>query len=540
MVKFPKPSLRKRRVRYDRAIRAMLDERPSARLSSRRPGSCAVSSRKRLPGGSHSPSRSKVPELFGLLDDRIPNSTYCRTILQSRSQSHTEETGEAPHEPIVVDPAPGRILPSRVSQVPWTDNTSKVLFLPPDHRPVLVVLSSGTCPLLTAKIPMANEVTENVAAQHHESPADLAFVAPRTNDLSVGSSVEPWRHHHDRNLDLLHNTPNASHSDAAIVINNNLPEAKRFEEGPSKSSTSLLGKRRSPPSEPEATDASQTRQKSGPVVSVEQQASALAVIPSPLSVGTTTGNTAAPVEPSNTTSGEAPPKSPSAITVLNPTQQQQPQTEEEEGGLKLLFAASLLQQTSGGTHNTNVTDSKSHNAHTPFPDLASTLPTVPVATSVSTPSNNGGAATVAVPTDHDVLCGRGGLINKHPGNVVYRKVVEYNKAVYKQVPKRHRILVPQSIVQTIRNSGGRFLQSTHTSWTEIPPHRAVQKTSQALREKPRGDEDEFELQEDDISAAGNQKNSSDSVGQHNSSDTYIDKNNSNEGSDNGGGWIVAT
>jgi hypothetical protein len=413
-------------------------------------------------------------------------------------------------------------------------------FLPPDHRPVLVVLSSGTCPLLTAKIPMANEVTENVAAQHHESPADLASVAPRTNDLSVGSSVEPWRHHHDRNLDLLHNTPNASHSDAAIVINNNLPEAKRFEEGPSKSSTSLLGKRRSPPSEPEATDASQTRQKSGPVVSVEQQASALAVIPSPLSVGTFTGNTAAPVEPSNTISGEAPPKSPSAITVLNPTQQQQPQTEEEEGGLKLLFAASLLQQTSGGTHNTNVTDSKSHNAHTPFPDLASTLPTVPVATSVSTPSNNGGAATVAVPTDHDVLCGRGGLINKHPGNVVYRKVVEYNKAVYKQVPKRHRILVPQSIVQTIRNSGGRFLQSTHTSWTEIPPHRAVQKTSQALREKPRGDEDEFELQEDDISAAGNQKNSSDSVGQHNSSDTYIDKNNSNEGSDNGGGWIVAT
>lgn len=128
MVKFPKPSLRKRRVRYDRAIRAMLDERPSARLSSRRPGSCAVSSRKRLPGGSHSPSRSKVPELFGLLDDRIPNSTYSGKIPPSRSQSHTEETGEAPHEPIVVDPAPGRILPSRVSQVPWTDNTSKVLF----------------------------------------------------------------------------------------------------------------------------------------------------------------------------------------------------------------------------------------------------------------------------------------------------------------------------------------------------------------------------------------------------------------------------
>lgn len=86
-----------------------------------------------------------------------------------------------------------------------------------------------------------------------------------------------------------------------------------------------------------------------------------------------------------------------------------------------------------------------------------------------------------------VLCGRGGGINKHFGNIVYRRVVEYNKKVYKQVPKRHRMLVSRSIVQAILNAGGRFLQEQSSSgttiWTEIPIRRAVQKTSQALRER---------------------------------------------------------
>jgi hypothetical protein len=88
-------------------------------------------------------------------------------------------------------------------------------------------------------------------------------------------------------------------------------------------------------------------------------------------------------------------------------------------------------------------------------------------------------------------------------------VVEYNKRVYKQVPKRHRMLVSRSIVQAIINAGGRFLQqqdevdivaSTNNTgskdsngddvkstkqcrWTPIQIRRAVQKTSQALRER---------------------------------------------------------
>jgi hypothetical protein len=129
------------------------------------------------------------------------------------------------------------------------------------------------------------------------------------------------------------------------------------------------------------------------------------------------------------------------------------------------------------------------------------------------------------PQDLDVLCGRGGLINKHvgtqlfglscftsrnasvhhnppflvalfAGNIIYRKVCEYNKPFYQTVQKRHRILVSQSIVHTILKRGGRFLsedtktisnpdgtQTTFTVWKPVATVRAIQKTSQALRER---------------------------------------------------------
>ena len=91
--------------------------------------------------------------------------------------------------------------------------------------------------------------------------------------------------------------------------------------------------------------------------------------------------------------------------------------------------------------------------------------------------------TTNEPKDADVLCGRGGKVNKHPGNIVYRKVVDYNKSYYQSVHKKHRILVSKSIVQAILNYGGRFMGQKGKEWTPIGFKRAVQKTSQALRER---------------------------------------------------------
>lgn len=100
------------------------------------------------------------------------------------------------------------------------------------------------------------------------------------------------------------------------------------------------------------------------------------------------------------------------------------------------------------------------------------------------------ALLTVVPNDSDVLCGRGGKVNKHKGNVIYRKIVDYNKSFYQSVHKKHRILVSKSIVQAILNNGGRFLGQVsgqkknvdNDDWVPIDFKRAVQKTSQALRE----------------------------------------------------------
>jgi hypothetical protein len=126
--------------------------------------------------------------------------------------------------------------------------------------------------------------------------------------------------------------------------------------------------------------------------------------------------------------------------------------------------------------------------HPPLPSAAAaagatsfTPTTTPTTVNKKHPNHNA-LAVITNPEKSDVLCGRGGQINKHKGNIVYRRVVEFNKAVYKQVPKQQRCLVSQSIVQTVVNHGGRFLQQEQKVWKEIPFRRAVQKTSQALRE----------------------------------------------------------
>jgi hypothetical protein len=136
-------------------------------------------------------------------------------------------------------------------------------------------------------------------------------------------------------------------------------------------------------------------------------------------------------------------------------------------------------------------------------------------------SSKAAAKVVAKYNIMDVLCGRGGLANRHDGNLVYRKVVDANKAFYKTVTnKRHRQYLAESIVLAIQQAGGRFLEqmnpvskrammmlakasephniyvgtSTFVSpteskvpekdavWKEVPFQKAVLKTSQALRE----------------------------------------------------------
>ena len=87
---------------------------------------------------------------------------------------------------------------------------------------------------------------------------------------------------------------------------------------------------------------------------------------------------------------------------------------------------------------------------------------------------------------------------KHPGNAAYRKIVGVNKEIYATCLKTEKLRISKSIVAAIREINGRFLEredgKTSTTldekdangnpvtWKDIGEKRAVEKTSQALRE----------------------------------------------------------
>jgi len=98
----------------------------------------------------------------------------------------------------------------------------------------------------------------------------------------------------------------------------------------------------------------------------------------------------------------------------------------------------------------------------------------------------------------DVLCGRGAGVNRHPGNIVFRKLVAAHRREYKNaITKKLKSTISRSIVNDIRAKGGRFLRraklrynDSHAIasdtdsfvWVEVNAEKAVEKTSQALRE----------------------------------------------------------
>lgn len=95
------------------------------------------------------------------------------------------------------------------------------------------------------------------------------------------------------------------------------------------------------------------------------------------------------------------------------------------------------------------------------------------------------AAAVAnsiAPTEQDVLCGRGS--NRHAGNFHFRELITANHSTYKRLTKKQKFMMSRSIVDVIHRAGGRFLSwnSQAAVWQAIDLPRALEKTSQALRE----------------------------------------------------------
>ena len=102
------------------------------------------------------------------------------------------------------------------------------------------------------------------------------------------------------------------------------------------------------------------------------------------------------------------------------------------------------------------------------------------------------AASVEEPHDHDLICGRGGKVNAHPGNRRFRSLVNDRKEAYTRAyGKGEKNAIAQSILQVLfsLNPPGRILQfdKKNGMYTEVTVKKAMGKTTQALREG------EFEL-----------------------------------------------
>lgn len=86
----------------------------------------------------------------------------------------------------------------------------------------------------------------------------------------------------------------------------------------------------------------------------------------------------------------------------------------------------------------------------------------------------------------DVLSGRGRRTVRNPGNVQFRTWVDYFRNDYHASCKADKIKISARIVAMVGCCGGRFLEFDESSqrWLLMTDQRAMQKTSQALREDP--------------------------------------------------------
>lgn len=92
---------------------------------------------------------------------------------------------------------------------------------------------------------------------------------------------------------------------------------------------------------------------------------------------------------------------------------------------------------------------------------------------------------ISIFNDADVLSGRGGGTNVHPGNREFRDLINLNRRGYLKARKNDKPAISRSIVRSIRQQGGHFLKKDEKTglWFEIGDDAAREKTSQALRQR---------------------------------------------------------
>jgi len=93
---------------------------------------------------------------------------------------------------------------------------------------------------------------------------------------------------------------------------------------------------------------------------------------------------------------------------------------------------------------------------------------------------------VVEPTENDVLFGRGGFTNTHPGNLKFRQKALELRPWYEKSSKEEKQRIADVLVEFIKNDGHRFCEKGKDGlWHEVIGNGAHKKASQALRERIR-------------------------------------------------------
>lgn len=85
----------------------------------------------------------------------------------------------------------------------------------------------------------------------------------------------------------------------------------------------------------------------------------------------------------------------------------------------------------------------------------------------------------------DVICGRGGKANTHPGNISFRDEAKKLRNWYESSSKSEKFTISAMLVDLVRERGGRFLKRDDKqsgNWRDADSNDVRKKASQALRE----------------------------------------------------------
>lgn len=90
-------------------------------------------------------------------------------------------------------------------------------------------------------------------------------------------------------------------------------------------------------------------------------------------------------------------------------------------------------------------------------------------------------------TDDDVLLGRGGFTNTHPGNIRFREKALELRQLYESSDKEQKFALSKLLLGSVTDKGNHFLERGDDGlWHEVVGGGARKKASQALRERIKG------------------------------------------------------